>query len=431
MSRQPDHAPEEKKAPAEALDLARVNEELQRREQAMRVLLDDLQAAKERIELQAERLKVANTKLTEMAALKDEFVAKASHELRTPLTSIKEGLSLLLDNALGETTDEQRDFLTTMDQDIDRLTELINNMLDISKIEAGRLRLVRRRVNLVPLVDLVIRSCRALIGTRVVRAEGTDVPLVFVDPNRMIQVFSNLFSNALKFVADDGRVTFRLSRDGESVTVAIEDNGPGIAAEDLGKLFQKFSQVGPTGAGRLRGTGLGLVVCKELTELHGGRIQVASEVGRGTTFTVFLPVYTDAFALHESFREMIGVAANEREGGVALIAIDVSPLLLSRGPATTSSASLEEQAELIRQHVHRGDAVLAIEPSWVAVFAATDADGCRAIATRLRGTLLGGEQLRFGAALYPQDGEDALALFERARQVVNGSAAVPGKERRR
>jgi signal transduction histidine kinase len=110
-----------------------------------------LQASKERVEAQAYALQTANKRLEDMGALKDEFIAKVSHELRTPLTSIKEGLSLLLDEVLGATSEQQRDFLSTMNGDVDRLAEFINNMLDVSKIESGRMRFQRRRLSLVPL----------------------------------------------------------------------------------------------------------------------------------------------------------------------------------------------------------------------------------------------------------------------------------------
>src|SRR6185295_14794000 len=118
----------------------------------------------EKIEHQAGQLQSANTKLKDAAALKDEFVAKVSHELRTPLTSIKEGMSLLMDKALGPVTPDQGEFLHVMDQDIDRLTELINNMLDISKIEAGRMRLLRVRVDAPRLIESLVKTYQPILG---------------------------------------------------------------------------------------------------------------------------------------------------------------------------------------------------------------------------------------------------------------------------
>ena len=403
--------------------LEQTNKELNRRETVMHSLLEDLRSTKERLEEQEQQLRAANRRLEGLAVLKDELVAKVSHELRTPLTSIKEGLSLLLDNALGATTPEQRDFVQTMDADIDRLAELINNMLDLSKIEAGRMRLQRRRVNIADLVEATVRSYRTISGKRVIEQQ-TNGPLpVFADTNRLLQVFGNLFSNALKFTKDDGgRIMFTVGMRGAQVAVSVQDNGPGISPEDLPKLFQKFSQVGTQNPERPRGTGLGLLLCKEFVELHHGRIEVASTLGRGTTFTVLLPAYSDAFALRESVRELLDQGGSNQT--VGLVAIDAE-LVIKDEPERT--AALERLAEEVRHSLHRGDAVLAMEPYWVVVVAAIDHDGLAAILARLRKSLAQAAQLRFGAAEYPADGKDAEALFACASTALDqGRAALQG-----
>jgi PAS domain S-box-containing protein len=395
-------------------ELKASNQKLIAREEVMRSLLEDLQTAKDRIEQQAHTLQAANTRLQDLTTVKDEFVAKVSHELRTPLTSIKEGLSLLLDKALGPITGEQQDFLKTMDGDMDRLTELINNMLDLSKIEAGRMRLQRRRSDLRAIVQSLLQSFQPLFGNRTVCTEADGVPLVFVDENRVRQIFTNLLSNALKFTADDGTITFRLGRHADQVTVAVEDNGPGIPPEDLTKLFQKFSQVGSREVGQIRGTGLGLVVCKELAELHGGRIEVASQPGRGTTFTVSLPIYTDTLALTESFRELREAALPEEGDRVGLVAVDAAAAVGQGGTAAEPHAGLTVLADEVRRYVHRGDIVLTVNPQWIVVLAHADREGCEAMVKRLQGSLGEAAQLRFGAAVYPEDAKDATVLFHRA-----------------
>ena len=406
------------------------NQELASREQVMQSLLEDLNTAKERIEEQTATLQSANEKLKGLAVLKDEFVAKVSHELRTPLTSVKEGISLMLDGALGETTADQRDFLQTMDGDVDRLTELINNMLDISKIEAGRMRLFRARMEMPKLVESVLKSYQALLGKRTVRIEAPPGPShVFGDAHRLTQVLTNLLSNAIKFTPDGGRILFRLEQRNGVVAVEVEDSGPGIAPDDLAKLFQKFSQVGQPAGGGPRGTGLGLVVCKELTELHGGRIEVASQVGVGTTFTVSLPLYTDAFALSESFHEQLQLAsAPDGPTGVTLVAVDARPLLEAAGSPSERAAVLEQVTADVRQHLHRGDSVLLVEPAWVVALSATDAHGVQAIITRLREKLREGGRLRFGASVHPAHGPDAAALFAYATAHLNQELAADGHE---
>jgi signal transduction histidine kinase len=377
----------------------------------------------EELKRSRDELLAANRRLEGLLAVKDEFVAKVSHELRTPLTSVKEGLSLFRDNALGEMSAEQQDFLKTMYEDVDRLAELVNNMLDLSKMEAGRMRLRRRRADIRRQLESIVSGYRSILGERRLSIEAAEMPPVFVDEERMRQVFVNLLSNAIKFTAEDGAITFRVAQRGGEVAVSVADNGIGIAREDIPKLFGKFAQVGPRDPNQPRGTGLGLAVCKELVGLHGGRIEVASEVGRGATFTVSLPVYTDALALTESFQELRDFAAKEANPSVGLIAVHAASAAGSIAEAADPREPIRRLAEEIRHKVHRDDVVLDLEPPWIVILAATDAGGLHAIIRRLRGSLGMGERLRFGTAAYPADGESAAALFERAGGMVDQDAA--------
>ncbi len=406
--------------------LERGQGELAQREWVMHSLLEDLQSAKDLIEGQAATLRSSNAKLRELAAVKDEFVAKVSHELRTPLTSIKEGLSLILDGALGQTTSDQQEFLGTMDAEVDRLTDLINNMLDISKIEASRMRLARARLDVGELIASLLRSCQPLLGRRAVRTECEEVALVFADRHRMAQVLTNLLSNAIKFTDEQrGSITFRLGRQDGMAAISVEDNGPGIASEDVPKLFQKFSQVGAQPKGQPRGTGLGLVVCKELVELHGGRIETRSAVGQGTAFTVLLPAYSDHLALSESFRELTQQEALDEPQPIGVIAIQAVDLLDGQETPEGRRRELERLASDVSTHLHRGDAVLAVDPSWIVVLALTDAAGIEAIVRRLQGRVPQGERLQVGAAVCPLDGTEAFALFQLAASRVGQPLPAP------
>ena len=213
-------------------------------------------------------------------------------------------------------------------------------------------------------------------------------------------MLTNLLSNAIKFTPEDGgAITFKVRHREGMVAVALEDNGPGIAKEDLSKLFTKFFQAGSQDAGRPRGTGLGLVVCKELVELHKGRIEMTSELGRGTTTTVLLPVYSDVFALAEGFEELTEAAAAEKGLVVGCVAIQALALLHNVQDEATRHARLERLADEVAHHVHRGDVVLPIDPSWVALLGVTNVEGVAAISRRLRGSLPQAEQLRFGTAI--------------------------------
>lgn len=382
-----------------------------------------------------ERLTAENKRLEELAILKDDFVATVSHELRSPLTAIKEGINLVLDEALGSINAEQRDFLGTVDENIDRLTELINHMLDLSKIEAGRLPLARRRLALGPLIATTLSSYKAIAGRRQLKMDLVPVPDVLADPPRVLQILGNLFSNAVKFTEDEGTITMALREQAGAVAVSVQDDGVGIAPDELPKLFQKFSQVGAANK-RPQGSGLGLALCKELVELHKGRITVSSELGKGSTFMFGLPIYTTQLALQESFRELVEAAKASEAGTMGVIALDGGPLV----PALDASSGgmgvcesplerLEQLAELVRQSLHRGDIVLDVEPRWVVMLVLTDAAGVQAVVRRLRNALQerltspgkpGPGEAQFGAAMYPGDGMDIHTLFWKATQSKRG-----------
>ncbi len=412
----------------QAEELALQNRELNHRERETHSLLEALQMAKENLEGEHRTLEKVNEQLRELSVVKNEFVAKASHELRTPLTAIKEGVSLLLDGALGPVSGEQKDFLRTIGENVDRLTELINNMLDLSKIEAGRLRILRRRINVRELIESTLRSYKTIAGHRTLKADLAEVPPVFADPNRILQVLGNLFSNAVKFTRDGGTLTFALLQRAQFVSVSVSDDGVGIAGEDIPKLFQKFSQVGE-GVGRTRGTGLGLALCKEMVELHGGVIEVFSEAGKGSAFTFTLPVYASEFALREGFRELVESARDQERRSVGLVVLD-APQFFQYLPVPNSGdpmEQLEQVAEMVRAHLHRGDLVLSVEPRWVVVLAVLDPKGLVAIMERickkLSESMSGvGERtvpVRVGAALYPQDGDDVQVLLAKATEVLH------------
>jgi signal transduction histidine kinase/GGDEF domain-containing protein len=396
---------------------------------------EDLEESKASLEQQAQTLEVANTELKRLSALKDELVANVSHELRTPLTAMKEGISLLMDRALGEITIEQRDFLGTMAEGADRLAELIGNLLDLSKIEAGKLQLVRRRVNVRSLIEQLTAQHQAMIKQRAVSLDAEPVPDVYADPHRILQVLANFFSNALKFTKADGRITFRLRQEDGVVVTSVQDNGVGIHQEDVSKLFQKFSQVGET---RPQGTGLGLALCKELVELHQGTVAVTSEPGLGTTFTFTLPIYTPAFVLEDSFRRALAAAERARDGTVAVIVFDAEPVV-RRWPSSdqghTPEQQLEVLAEELRGHVHRGDCVVSIEPRWIVVLAVADETGAQAIMQRLHDRLEERMTSRrdsdrppicAGMALYPRDGDQVHALFAKATAAPVRQSEVNG-----
>ncbi len=225
--------------------------------------------------------------------LKSEFIYNISHDLKTPLTSIKGFGKLLLEGSGGLSPDQQ-EYIKIINNESDRLYQLIQQILDVAKLSSGKIKLDTQHVNLNELVK------NPTIGTleEVAKNKGLyfkwnidpTVPEVLGDPNRLIQVFVNLIGNAIKFT-ESGGITIDMARKGRSVMVGVTDTGIGISKEDKNKLFRKFYQLkhGMTmqeGAG----TGLGLTIAKEIVHLHGGKIGVTAEIGKGSTFWFSLPI---------------------------------------------------------------------------------------------------------------------------------------------
>jgi PAS domain S-box-containing protein len=231
------------------------------------------------------------TREVEADRAKSEFVSTVSHELRTPLTSIKGYTDLIYAGAVGPVNDQQKRFLSIIKSNADRLTALINDLLDISRIESGRVKIKVEPQNLIEIVDEVVESLREQIEGKGIRLElklPDVVPDIMGDRVRLNQIVTNLIGNAHKYT-DDGWVRVTLSLLEGAIRLDVADSGIGISMEDQGKIFEKFYRADtPVMEGR-GGTGLGLAITKELVELHGGRMWVKSELGVGSTFTVVLP----------------------------------------------------------------------------------------------------------------------------------------------
>lgn len=256
-------------------------------------------------------LSEANRKLQTLDQLKSEFVSNASHELRTPLTAIRMSVDNLLDGVAGETGPKLQRYLATVKSNTDRLARLVTDLLDLSRIEAGRVELRRSAVPLPDLMQEMAENLGPMAArkglTLAVSPSGTPL-LAFADRDKVQQVLINLVENAMKFTPEGGQITVS-ARAGDSplqppgspaaprsVEVAVEDTGEGIPPDELPSIFEKFYQVRREGRAKPQGTGLGLAISKSLIELHGGWIRVESEVGRGTRFVFTLPMVDSAAA---------------------------------------------------------------------------------------------------------------------------------------
>jgi PAS domain S-box-containing protein len=232
------------------------------------------------------------TRLRELDRMKDEFVSIVSHELRTPLTAIRGSLQLLLAEESSIPDPDNQELLRVALRSCERLVRIINDMLDVSKIEAGRLRLSRGRLAVATIVRPSIDGVRPLAeeaGVQLVMHVPASIGDIVADADRLTQAVVNLLSNAVKFAPPGSKVTIAARDDGDSVVISVSDGGPGIHPDDIARLFQKFQQLDTSGTRRAGGTGLGLAITKGIVEEHGGTIAVDSVVGEGTTFSLRLP----------------------------------------------------------------------------------------------------------------------------------------------
>lgn len=295
-------------------DLSRAERE------ALHELIEVVGIAIDRAKLYAD-LKEANEKLKALDKLKDEFVSVASHELRTPMTAIKSYLWMAIAGKGGAITQKQKYYLDRAYSSTDRLIKLVNDMLNISRIESGRMTYDMEKVDLVQLINDVIADVKARsdelgVSIRLKVEDGkSKIENVLADADKIKEALFNLVGNSLKFTPKGGKITVELEAKGTLVECLVSDTGAGISKEDMEKLFQKFGLL--TGSYTInktdqQGTGLGLYITKSIIEAHGGSISAYSPgVGKGATFSFTLPVFEqkryEEFHKAQEGKEKIGM----------------------------------------------------------------------------------------------------------------------------
>ena len=359
------------------------------------------------------------TRERELDRMKSDFIAVVSHELRTPLTSIKMFTSNLLDEVEGEISDGQRECLTRMAKNLDRLARLINDLLDLSKLEAGKMKMQVGPLVAAPMLQAIAEVFEPGAATKGVRIDvqaPPDLPVLWADADRIDQVLTNLLGNALKFTPEDGAIRLQAAHrppepaqqiaspdqhspiSGEGyIVVSVADTGPGIPPDDLARVFDKFYQTDHSMTRKTGGTGLGLPICKEIITKHGGSIWAESTLGEGTTFLFELPVDCrkhDRAQLHASLEREI--RRSKRYGvpfSVLMLDIDDFTKLNNEYGYPEGDAALLEFRDMVKAEVQKflsariretdmvgrfgGDEFLVIAPE-------TDEDGARAFGDRLR-----------------------------------------------
>ncbi|MGE5707808.1 MAG: sensor histidine kinase, partial [Bacteroidota bacterium] len=245
--------------------------------------------SEERSRLQQERIEA----LEQTDKLKDEFLSVISHELRTPLNSIMGFSSLLQDEVMGALTPPQREYVDKILASADRMLELINNLLDIARMRAGRFELFPVEADYALLVNEVVAAFAPQAREKRLTVESDiEVPgPVLIDEQRIAQVLNNLLSNAIKFTPEDGKIVIKAYLAGKNLVTEITDTGIGISKEDLPRLFSPFQQLDMSLTRKVGGSGLGLSISKGIVEAHGGRLMAESPgPGQGSTFRFVLPL---------------------------------------------------------------------------------------------------------------------------------------------
>lgn len=297
------------------------------------------------------------TKEQEIDKMKNELISNVSHELRTPLSTIKEGIALVYDGSLGSLQADQKDMIGRVTNNIDRLGRLIDDLLDMSKIEAGRMELNKSSVDIPAFIEEILSSFQNQAKNKKIELRShvqKDILPLYIDRDRIGQVLTNLIANSIKFTPAHGCITVGLEDKGKEVEISVADTGIGISAKNITELFDRFSQFnrvyGPGGGG----TGLGLTISKEIIDMHGGRIWAVSEGGKGSTFIFCLPRMTQ----DEVFREYLINGLREaqvKECPLSLVVIRIKNIekIIKTYTDTQVFAILREIEEIIGRTLRR------------------------------------------------------------------------------
>lgn len=239
-----------------------------------------------------DKIKKQAAELEEANKLQADFTAMIAHDLRAPISTVLNTAEIMEDGLFGPVSDEQKEWLGRMQITCRNVVDIVSDFLDISKIEAGRLDLIKKRIDLYKLIQGSLKSYMPMATVKKISMTTVlepGLPEISADERRLEQVLSNLITNAIKFTAAGGLVEIGARRLDGDIRFWVKDTGEGIPPDELGDLFEKYRQSTSGKISQSKGTGLGLVICKRIAEAHGGRISVESRVGEGSTFSVEIP----------------------------------------------------------------------------------------------------------------------------------------------
>jgi GGDEF domain-containing protein len=353
----------------------------------------------------------------EVERLKNELISTVSHELRTPLTTMKEFVSIIFDGIAGPVTTDQKEYLNIIMSNMNRLGRMINDLLDISKLEDGRMELQKRLVDPLLLIkDQISSFMPEAEKKKIILSAGLPekLPQLYIDSDRITQVLVNLIGNALKFTPEGGQVKLEAKELDDSLQIQVTDTGVGIAKENFSKLFDRFQQIDRKPGPGAKGTGLGLVISKSIVELHKGKIWVESEICKGSRFIFTLPKIEEESYFYECVNEGIK-RARDNATTFSLIVFGVDE---------SQQSLLGDIEVLLKKSVRQAtDMILRFQKGTkIAILCENGKESVSAFIERLK-VIIEKElsavsrqpsAISVGFASYPDDGRSAKELVEKA-----------------
>ncbi|MBU0528785.1 PAS domain S-box protein, partial [bacterium] len=355
-----------------------------------------------------------------------EFIASISHELRTPLTTIRESLSLLSDGLFGELNSDQIDLVNPCLEDVDRLGRIINNLLDISRIEGKRIKLERKMEDIVKLVQSAVSSFghqAASKNIELVFSPSSKSINLYLDSNRIIQVFMNLIGNAIKFT-EKGKIEVLITERKDKVECCIADTGRGIEQKDLGTLFDRLHQVGKLMRTGEKGSGLGLSICKGIVKQHKGKIWVNSAINKGSKFYFSLPKYsTDEIIIENIENEIKKLSGKHIKRSLLLVRLNNYSDVESKLGADKADEVTKSILKIIQETLAPGEFSLIKEKNKVVLFSDITEQNINILISKLKDMLTRSVlkinkdltiDLSYGCSIYPDNGENVSELIQHA-----------------
>lgn len=398
-------------------ELETINQRLQKNQVELQAAQGELLSTAEELEYANARMEEQTKELARLSQVKTDFVSMVSHELRTPLAAMKEGVALVSDGSAGEITAMQTKLLTIVATNIDRLARLINDLLDISKIESGKMEMKFKETNIEKLIksnwEVMNPHARSKNINLILDIEN-NTSCVCIDIDRIMQVLSNLVNNAIKFTPEHSEVKISAhDKDSQFVEIAVEDKGIGISKDDINKLFQKFQQLDNKGMLRKAGgTGLGLAISKEIVTVHGGNIAVSSEVGKGSRFYFSVPKNLQIITAYKHLETRMQYAL-KNDMRLAVIMLEIP----NHGQA---AEVMEILATIVRRPT---DKIEYLGNKEIIIILDADRNGARIIVERIEQNIRVKYKLKIGISVFPEDTrlrEELVSIAKKGWELQNG-----------